>query len=156
MAARCWARPPDARTRAAALWARAILTRESEATVGVVVPDLQRLRPDIARIFDEVLLPSAVLSPWSEQARPWNLSLGLPLAQWPPAHAALLLLELVGGRLSTQAAGVLLRSPFLGAAESERGARALLDQRLRRQGEPSVTIEALEYLARDERRASAA
>jgi len=141
--------------RAAALWARAILTRESEATVGVVVPDLQRLRSDIARIFDEVLLPSAVLSPWSEQARPWNLSLGLPLAQWPPAHAALLLLELAGGRLSTQAAGVLLRSPFLGAAESERGARALLDQRLRRQGEPSVTIEALEYLARDERRASA-
>ena len=141
--------------RAAALWARAILTRDPEASIGVVVPDLQRLRPDITRIFDEVLLPPAVLTPWSEQPRPWNLSLGLPLAQWPLVHAALLLLELAGGRLSTHAAGVLLRSPFLGAAESERSARALLDQRLRRQGEPSVAIEPIEYLARDERHASA-
>jgi ATP-dependent helicase/nuclease subunit B len=141
--------------RAAALWARAILAHEPEASIGIVVPDLQRLRPDIARIFDEVLLPSAALAPWSEQPRPWNLSLGLPLVQWPLAHAALLLLELAGGRLPAQAAGVLLRSPFLGAADSERGARALLDGRLRRQGEPSVTLDTLEYLACDESRASA-
>ena len=141
--------------RAAAQWARGILEREPDAAVGIVVPDLSRQRARIARVFDEVLVPPAVLAPGAPMARPWNLSLGLPLSEWPVAHAALLVLRLASDRLPTSAASVLLRSPFLGGAQSERGPRALLDARIRRGGEPHIRIERLEYFARDERRRDA-
>ena len=141
--------------RAAAQWARGILEREPDAAVGIVVPDLSRQRARIARAFDEVLVPPAVLAPGAPMARPWNLSLGLPLSEWPVAHAALLVLRLASDRLPTSAASVLLRSPFLGGAQSERGPRALLDARIRRGGEPHIRIERLEYFARDERRRDA-
>ncbi len=141
--------------RAAARWARAILERRADAAVGVVVPDLARRRAHIARTFDEVLVPAAALAPGAAPVRPWNLSLGLALSHWPVVHAALLLLELVADRLPAQAASVLLRSPFLGGAQSERAARALLDARMRRIGEPHVGIDRLDYLARDESRRDA-
>ena len=141
--------------RAAAQWARAILEREPDAAIGVVVPDLGRQRARIARIFDEVLVPPALLSPGAPAARPWNLSLGLPLSEWPVVRAAFLVLQLAAASLPTLAASVLLRSAFLGGGESERGPRALLDARIRRGGEPHIRIERLEYFARDERRRDA-
>ena len=143
---------PEQEIHAAALWARSLLLRDAQARIGVVVPDLARLRATIARVFDDVLRPGAVLAPGEPQPRPWNLSLGLPLAHWPAVHAALLLLELAAGHLPAAAAGVLLRSPFLGGAESERSARALLDARLCRVGEPRVTLDALAYIAAQESR----
>ena len=99
--------------RAAAHWARAILEREPDAAVGIVVPDLARSRARIARTFDEVLIPATALAPGAAPARPWNLSLGLPLSQWPVVHAALLLLELASDRLPTTGGqrSVALRLP---------------------------------------------
>jgi hypothetical protein len=38
---------------------------------------------------------------------------------------------------------MLLRSPFVGGGESERNARALLDAKLRRLGDPHITLEGL-------------
>ncbi len=76
-------------------------------------------------------------------SRPWNVSLGVPLSDWPLAHAALLLLELACGPLSIHRVGLLLRSPFVGGAESERNARALLDAKLRRLGDPHITLDGL-------------
>ena len=133
--------------RAAAQWARSRLAAEPDARIGVVVPELTRLRPTIARIFDEVLLPGRLVHPGRSAARPWNISLGLPLAQWPLVHMALLVLELARGSLTIHGAGLLLRSPFLGGGESERIARSLLDARLRRLGDPHVTLEQLIYHA---------
>jgi probable DNA repair protein len=142
---------PEHEIRMAARWARAALASMPTARIGVVVPELTRWRAAIARAFDEVLVPHAALTPWAAHARPWNVSLGLPLAQWPIVHAGLLVLELASGRLSVDDAGVLLRSPFLGHAQSEWAARALLDARLRRLGEPHVTIPGLLDLAAEER-----
>jgi ATP-dependent helicase/nuclease subunit B len=133
--------------RAAAQWARSRLAAEPDTRIGVVVPELTRLRPTIARIFDEVLLPERLVHPGRSAARPWNISLGRPLAQWPLVHMALLVLELARGSLTIHGAGLLLRSPFLGGGESERIARSLLDARLRRLGDPHVTLEQLIYHA---------
>ena len=141
--------------RAAAHWARTILEREPDAAIGIVVPALAGSRARIARTFDEVLTPAAAVVHDAAPARPWNLSLGLPLSQWPAVHAALLLLELASDRLPTTAASVLLRCAFLGGAEAERATRALLDARMRRAGEPHVGIDQLDYLARDESRRDA-
>jgi ATP-dependent helicase/nuclease subunit B len=140
--------------RAAARWARAVLERNPDASIGVVVPGLSRLRADLLRIFEEVLAPDA-LAAGTARALPFNISLGLPLSEWPVVRAALLLLELASGRLSLDAAGWLLRSPFLGEAESERYARALLDARLRRLGEPFVDLAALSWEAGQEGRRDA-
>lgn len=129
--------------RAAALWARSRLSAEPAARIGVVVPELTRLRPAIARWLDEVLTPAAILHPGRAAPRPWNVSLGLPLSEWPLVHGALLLLELACRSLTIHRASLLLRSPFLGGAESERMARALLDVRLRRIGDPHVTLDQL-------------
>jgi probable DNA repair protein len=138
-------RYPDAlhEIRAAAVWARGCITANPQARVGVVVPELNRLRATISGIFDEVLRPDAALDPGPISSRPWNVSLGAPLSDWPLAHAALLVLEFASGPLSVHRLGVLLRSPFVGGAESERNARALLDARLRRLGDPHITLEEL-------------
>jgi ATP-dependent helicase/nuclease subunit B len=129
--------------RAAALWARGCIAANPQARVAVVVPELNRLRATISRIFDDVLQPEAALDPSRISSRPWNVSLGVPLSDWPLAHAALLVLELASGPLSIHRLGVLLRSPFVGGAESERNARALLDARLRRLGDPHITLDEL-------------
>jgi ATP-dependent helicase/nuclease subunit B len=133
--------------RAAALWARGCIAANPQARVGVVVPELNRLRATITRIFEEVLQPDAALHPGWIPPRPWNVSLGVPLSDWPLAHAALLLLELASGPLSIHRIGVLLRSPFVGGAESERNARALLDGRLRRLGDPHIRLDGLIRIA---------
>ena len=138
---------PSEEIRGAAAWARSYIAAHPKARVGVVVPELTRLRPAITRIFDEVLLPDAGTDPGRVPSRPWNVSLGVPLADWPLAHAALLILELASGWLTIHRAGLLLRSPFVGGAESERTARARLDARLRRLGDPRITLDGLIHQA---------
>jgi probable DNA repair protein len=137
---------------AAAAWARRILEASPDARIGVVVPDLDAQRATIARVFDDVLQPDSVLDPAGVRPRPWNLSLGRPLADWPVVHAALMVLELPEGRLPAPRTGMLLRSPFVGDAETERMPRALLDARLCDLREPYVDLQLLEHEARRESR----
>ena len=126
---------------AAAAWARAEL-ESGQSRIGVVVPDLSVQRATVVRLFDEALLPAALL-PGSGVVRPYNVSLGEPLAIWPVIHVALLLLEFGTGSLPIARLGTLLRSPFLAGATSEASARAQLDALLRQEGEETVSISAL-------------
>lgn len=130
-----------AEIHAAAAWARAAL-ESGQTRIGVVVPDLSVQRATIVRLFDEALLPAALL-PGADVVRPYNVSLGEPLAAWPVIHAALLALEFGTGSLPVARLGTLLRSPFLAGAMSEAGARAQLDALLRQEGEETVSISAL-------------
>jgi ATP-dependent helicase/nuclease subunit B len=128
---------------AAAQWARALLESRADARIGVVVPDLGERREQVARIFDDVLRPGAVLHAHSSDAPLFNLSAGAALAYCPVVHDALLALDLAGGEVTLAEAGALLRSPFISGAEQEFAARALHDVRLRDAGEIRVTIAAL-------------
>jgi probable DNA repair protein len=130
-----------AEIHAAAAWARAAL-ESGQTRIGVVVPDLSVQRASIVRLFDEALLPAALL-PGADIVRPYNVSLGEPLAAWPVIHAALLMLEFGTGSLPVARLGTLLRSPFLAGATSEASARAQLDALLRQEGEETVSISAL-------------
>lgn len=132
---------------AAAQWARQRL-EAGTSRIGIIVPDLDALRPRVARILDDVFSPGAVLPNSANIARPYNLSLGLPLSQYPIVHTALQVLEFGEGELSCEAVGSLLRSPFLGGAAEEWPRRALLDVACR-QGQPLVRINDLLRLARD-------
>ncbi len=137
-----------AEIHAAAAWARAAL-ESGQTRIGVVVPDLSVQRSSIVRLFDEALVPAALL-PGAEVVRPYNVSLGEPLAAWPVIHAALLLLEFGTGSLPVVRLGTLLRSPFLAGATSEASARAQLDALLRQEGEETVSISALLWRANAE------
>ena len=143
---------------AAAKWARARL-EEGRRRIGVVVPDLGKRRREVARTFARVMQPGYNLPAVSGQSLPaertplpFNLSLGLPLDAYPLAGAALDLLELAFGGLAFERASRLVRSPFLFGAEGERAQRAMLDVRLRRELDATVSLPKLIAAAADRSR----
>ena len=106
-------------------------------------------------IFDDVLTPSNLFldETQTQNQRPYNLSLGRPLADYPVIHAAFAILGLEKKTVELEDLGVLLRSPFLGGAETEMIARAQLDAHLREQGEPAVFLTIVQKdLEKDESR----
>ncbi len=125
---------------AAARWARARLSADPYGRIGVVVPDLARQRRRLERVFVQVLRPAAGLPGVSPGPLPFNVSLGEPLSAYPLVDTALAVLELLEGEMSLQRLGQLLRSPFIGGAQSEQGPRAMLDAALRRRAEPRVDL----------------
>ena len=63
---------------------------------------------------------------------PFNISAGKRLSEYPVIHAALELLNLQVDKIPLMTLSNILRSPFLGEAESEMLTRANLDSALRR------------------------
>ncbi|OGA08281.1 MAG: hypothetical protein A3D95_08160 [Betaproteobacteria bacterium RIFCSPHIGHO2_12_FULL_69_13] len=114
----------------AAGWARARLEAGAKR-IGVVVPDLQRRRSEAVRVFSRAMRPGWNLPGAKREPMPFNLSLGEPLAAYPLVRAALGILELAAREVDFALASGLVRSPFLGGAESEMAQRARLDAALR-------------------------
>jgi len=114
---------------AAAKWARARL-EEGRARIGVVIPDLQERRNEVVNVFTRVMGGPG----------PFNLSLGRPLAAYPLVGCALTLLQFSKGEIPFSKASGLIRSPFLGGAGSEMARRAVLDARLRRNLDATVSL----------------
>lgn len=125
---------PNAELRAAAQWAGRMIRARPDASVGLVLLDLDQRRSELVDVLDDTLDPGAVLPRAGPDARPWNLSLGLPLSRWPLVDTALLGLALWLGKGTHTDLGRLLRSPYLGEGIAEAGARAQLDIWLRQQG----------------------
>jgi probable DNA repair protein len=125
----------------AARWARSRLEGNEAARIAIVVPDLGTHRGAIARVLDEVLAPRSVLDAGDRHPRPYNISLGEPLARYAPIDAALRTLRFAAGPLSLAEAGAVLRAPWIAAADRERDDRAVLDARLRREGRPEIGID---------------
>jgi len=126
--------------RAAAAWTRAGLEAGVQR-IGIVVPDLASDRVALMRVFDEALVPPALIG--TSEARPYNLSLGAPLAGVPLVHAALTVLSAGSGPLPAATASLMLRSPYLAGFAEEAAARARIDLDLRRTGEISLTAHGL-------------
>ncbi len=125
---------PDSELRAAAQWVAQMIRARPEASIGLVVLDLDQRRSELVDVLEDTLDPGAVLPHAVADARPWNLSLGLPLSRWPLVDNALLGLALWLGKGSHTELGRLLRSPYLGEGITEAGPRAQLDVWLRHQG----------------------
>jgi len=139
--------------KAIAHWLREELNQDASTSIGIVVPEMESLRTDIENIFDDVLTPGNLFSDNGEahNNRPYNLSLGKPLCEYPIIHAAFAILGLEKKTIKLEDLGALLRSPFLGGAESEMIARAQLDAKLREQGEPEIYLTILQqFIEKDE------
>jgi probable DNA repair protein len=102
-------------------WARDRALANVVADIGIVVPDLQARRSEVIALADEVLAPESLLAPG--RARPYQVSLGIPLRDVPVIGSALDLIALLSGALPAGIAAALLRSPYLDpAAASALGA----------------------------------
>ncbi|VFN00544.1 MAG: probable DNA repair protein [Candidatus Kentron sp. G] len=146
---------------AAARWARALVEDGVPGPIGIVIPELTRMRPAVLRVFDDILRPEAKWSRAPVSPRPFDISLGEPLAEVPLVRDALLALGLAdGGRRPVSAFSHFLLSPYfvgIGAeadaiagagGESELMARARFDVWLRAAGEPWLTFDTFShYLA---------
>jgi ATP-dependent helicase/nuclease subunit B len=119
---------------AAARWARARLEAGGER-IGVVIPSLQEDRKEVARVFSRVMRPGG-----EKAAMPFNISIGIPLERYPVVALALSVLRISQEAIPFEEASRLVRSPFIGGAETELGARMRLEARLREKLGASVVL----------------
>jgi ATP-dependent helicase/nuclease subunit B len=128
---------------AAAKWARARL-EEGKKRIGVVVPDLGQRRQEVVRIFSRVMDPGYNLPTHLANAAkaplPFNISIGRPLAAHPLVDAALTLIELAYAPIDFARASHLIRSPYLGGADTELARRASHDARIRRDADATIGL----------------
>lgn len=136
--------------RAAAAWAATRLREQPLQRIGVIVPDIGSRRGAVQRLFDEQLCPQADAVDAHSLARPYNLTLGEPLAATALPQTALRLLRWLHEPLPYADATALLCSPAWGGGEDERLQRAAVDARLRREGHTEVSLESLRHHARSE------
>ena len=152
---------------AAARWARARLeagqanqagindvnASAAPRRIGIVVPDLRQRRKEVARVLSRMLTPARHLPDVEANARSgnrgndgertapaFNISIGVPLTDYAIVHAALALIELATGECDFALASRVLRSPFIGGAQSEAMLRARIDVQWRRIATPRLTL----------------
>lgn len=125
---------------AAAEWAR---TRVNELPPGariavVMTPDRMA---SARRIFTDVLCPGVRRFDSPSGSLPFRIAQGQLLIETPLVKTAMHAIALQQGALPLEELGSLIRSPFLGAAMSERSHRAIVDATLRRPHPSRVTLE---------------
>lgn len=124
----------DAEYRQAAEWARQQLLSNPDARIAIVVPDLQQSH---ARVYSSLQQVFCGDDSWFE------LSVGPSLGEHSLSHDALLILDLLDGRLTIDDWSRLLLSPHLRAARKEENERALLDVWLRRNSSRELSLDTL-------------
>ncbi len=123
---------------------RFLLEQNPQSRIGVVVPDLHKRKVQITAVFEDTLIPEAILPgsalSESKSIRPFNISLGDPLSSYAVIKTAFLILSSATGRLPLEDLSRLIRSPFIAGGESEMSQRCLLDAQLRQYGDDSLGL----------------
>jgi ATP-dependent helicase/nuclease subunit B len=132
-----------------ALWVKHELAATNTARIAVVVPNVSSIRPEIERIFRQILAPQAVAIGEHDKALPFEFSLGVPLADVPMARSALMLLRWMNGPLQLDQVSWLLLSGFLHQQQDELLPVAEFDVKFRRQAmrQPEQDLETFLYSA---------
>lgn len=123
---------PDAEAEIAlaAHWARQQLAAGA-SSIGVILNDLSTRHDEVRRVFADVFAPASRHTLHAAAEIPVVIAAPAPLISYPLIDAAVLVLRLCAMGGDSTLIGRLLRSPFIGAGESERNRRALADLRLR-------------------------
>ncbi len=124
----------------AANWAKAILERNPDATVGILCPNLPERRKQIERILSAVFEPQSILPDQTRYAAPFNFSAGFSLAEQPVIHHAFEALSLNKFRIPFESALTLLHSPFIITPEAEKQGRIFSELALRKTSLPEFTL----------------
>ena len=128
-----------------ARWVRYWFEQEPDSTIAIVVPDLQARRQEVERNLEQILTPG--INGAGRRAKPWNISMGAPLARLLLIEAAFDLLNLLDDRIDIQDIGRVLRSPWLRGGICERNSRALLEKCLRENYPRQLKLEEVRYRA---------
>ncbi len=138
-----YAAQPDFKTEltAAAIWAKQWLKEPRVHPIGIIVPDLATRFNAVDEIFATVLMPESLIAHHYQQARPYNISAGKKLADYPVIVLAFELLRLTHTQWPLERLSRVLLTPFILASEQECFARAYLDATLRHMGLTKVTLE---------------
>jgi ATP-dependent helicase/nuclease subunit B len=131
---------PDVELGRALAWARERALVNPRADVAVVVADLTARRDEIAARAEDILCPALANRVAADAPRPYDISLGMALAEVPLVATAIDLIALGAGALPMLEAAALLRSPHLPDAEQRWTARATTERRWREQGTRTVTF----------------
>ena len=142
----CLPAPRD-EIRAAARWARGLVDGGEAGPIGVVVPDLAARQPEVERIFREVFDAPSLAAGGAETEGLFQISAGAALSRYPLVRAALLALRLRPDGVDLATLSAWLRSEYAAGGTAERGARALLDRRLRDKGLPEVRLRTVSGLS---------
>ncbi|MCW5583082.1 MAG: hypothetical protein KIT56_04220, partial [Gammaproteobacteria bacterium] len=124
-----------------ARWARLTLKNHPTATIGCVIPALEKMRDRVAQLFSEVFAEESTYT-IDLQNSPFNISAGKSLIQYPIIHAALQLLSLHKKNISSATLSFILSTPFIGEAEVERIKRANFDRLLRENNKNNIDLSA--------------
>ncbi len=112
--------------------------RNPQAILGLVLPNEKRVTPALRHDLLDQLAPG-----WCNGLSgglPVTMPRGRSLDSAGVVHSALLILRLVQGGLDYQSFGQLLRSPYIGGANSEAQGRAQLDLRLRKDSQRDILL----------------
>ena len=129
----------------AAAWnARALLEKNPQARIAVILPDVAARRSELERAFRHVLAPELDGISAASTPPPFEFSLGKPLARLPMTSTALTILLWASQPLPFAQCSHLLLSPHFGSGGADLNARAELDEYLRRKSnllQPEVSID---------------
>lgn len=114
---------------AAVDWATAKQQADPAARIGIIIPELPKLRPSVERLLRERLQPDYQHPEQPRTPPPYNLSAGLALSETPLVSAALQLLELNRPQLPLETFCRILNNPFWGDSDPEPRAEAVLSLR---------------------------
>ena len=109
-------------------WAREHALRDPQARVGVVVLDLAQRRAAVRAACEERLCAPLQWPGQLDAERPYDISLGPPLADVPLVGSALALIELAHRPIDRSSAATLVRSPYLPDADTKWMRRAVLER----------------------------
>ena len=126
--------------RAAGAWARALLSANPSAHIGIVCPGLESAPGQFARLLSEGLAPAWQFA-GSGHAGPVNVSYGRRLSEYPTIGIALLALRWIAQGLPGREVSILLRSN--GFSTGDAGVRSRLELRLRRFPDRAWTAQSL-------------
>jgi len=129
---------PSREIEQALAFARVRVIAQPAARVAIVVADLERRRDEIVALAEEILCPERLIALASDAPRPYEVSLGRPLASVPLVACALDLVALAVGDVDANAAAAALRAPFLPDASAQWTRRAAIERRWRDEGRRKV------------------
>lgn len=109
----------------AARWAASLVSAnntnsdntDTNFRIGIIIPELVRLRPRVERIFNAVFEPQTALARNKRHSPGFNISAGQSLAQTAPIATALLALELNNAHMEVDTLTRLLLSPYFSDSE---------------------------------------
>ncbi|AXC11855.1 RecB family exonuclease [Acidisarcina polymorpha] len=126
-----------------AWWARRQIEANPTASIAIIVQNVNALRGEIDRIFRAILMPESI-GIESQDAMPFEFSLGLPLKTSPLVKAALLLLQWTHQPLDQSSISWLMTSGFFALSGEDPDEMAALDAEIRKYARlpPKTPLEA--------------